>query len=225
MQSAMNQSRPCFWERRKFSDRPTNLFTIGPSSSSSFESCKELNFSKFYLAEADDLWSFWQPKPYICSFCRRKFQSAQALGGHMNVHRADRVRLKLASSSNLNPSTSMECNPNPNSSSGNSQSTEENCTQNFLVEGSMDLKLGRESWKVGEMDYRKRKEYCVDFDIVSNKKEKKITDLMLALSCTSCQGEVEIYEPFDLIKAEEVDLELRLGDPPKLKNCNVVAID
>lgn len=36
----------------------------------------------------------WPPRSYSCSFCRREFKSAQALGGHMNVHRRDRARLK-----------------------------------------------------------------------------------------------------------------------------------
>lgn len=35
----------------------------------------------------------WPPRSYSCSFCRREFPSAQALGGHMNVHRRDRARL------------------------------------------------------------------------------------------------------------------------------------
>lgn len=35
----------------------------------------------------------WPPRSYPCSFCRREFRSAQALGGHMNVHRRDRARL------------------------------------------------------------------------------------------------------------------------------------
>ncbi|KAL7107758.1 hypothetical protein ACP275_06G074900 [Erythranthe tilingii] len=35
----------------------------------------------------------WPPRSYSCSFCRREFRSAQALGGHMNVHRRDRARL------------------------------------------------------------------------------------------------------------------------------------
>uniref|UniRef100_A0A0D9VMT5 C2H2-type domain-containing protein n=1 Tax=Leersia perrieri TaxID=77586 RepID=A0A0D9VMT5_9ORYZ len=30
-------------------------------------------------------------QPYNCTFCRRGFPTAQALGGHMNVHRRDRV--------------------------------------------------------------------------------------------------------------------------------------
>ncbi|XP_021736990.1 zinc finger protein 10-like [Chenopodium quinoa] len=41
----------------------------------------------------------WPPRSYSCSFCRREFKSAQALGGHMNVHRRDRARLKQFSSS------------------------------------------------------------------------------------------------------------------------------
>ncbi|EYU19937.1 hypothetical protein MIMGU_mgv11b021848mg [Erythranthe guttata] len=37
----------------------------------------------------------WPPRSYSCSFCRREFRSAQALGGHMNVHRRDRARQRL----------------------------------------------------------------------------------------------------------------------------------
>ncbi|XP_047324803.1 probable transcriptional regulator RABBIT EARS [Impatiens glandulifera] len=36
----------------------------------------------------------WPPRSYSCGFCTRQFRSAQALGGHMNVHRRDRARLK-----------------------------------------------------------------------------------------------------------------------------------
>lgn len=35
----------------------------------------------------------WPPRSYTCNFCRREFRSAQALGGHMNIHRRDRARL------------------------------------------------------------------------------------------------------------------------------------
>ncbi|GMI84883.1 RABBIT EARS [Hibiscus trionum] len=40
----------------------------------------------------------WPPRSYSCSFCRREFRSAQALGGHMNVHRRDRAKLKQSHS-------------------------------------------------------------------------------------------------------------------------------
>ncbi|KAL7095568.1 hypothetical protein ACP275_10G032400 [Erythranthe tilingii] len=32
---------------------------------------------------------------YSCSFCRRGFSNAQALGGHMNIHRRDRAKLMM----------------------------------------------------------------------------------------------------------------------------------
>ncbi|KHN42608.1 Putative transcriptional regulator RABBIT EARS [Glycine soja] len=49
----------------------------------------------------------WPPRFYYCSFCRREFRSAQALGGHMNVHRRDRARLHQAPPSSCsNPMSS-----------------------------------------------------------------------------------------------------------------------
>lgn len=33
-------------------------------------------------------------RSFQCTFCKRGFSNAQALGGHMNVHRKDRARLK-----------------------------------------------------------------------------------------------------------------------------------
>ena len=33
----------------------------------------------------------WPPRSYSCSFCQREFRTAQALGGHMNVHRRERA--------------------------------------------------------------------------------------------------------------------------------------
>ncbi|RWV96178.1 hypothetical protein GW17_00041138 [Ensete ventricosum] len=58
----------------------------------------------------------WPQRSYSCSFCRREFRSAQALGGHMNVHRRDKARLRESPPSGpslLNPNP----NPNPNLSS------------------------------------------------------------------------------------------------------------
>ncbi|KAF8086609.1 hypothetical protein N665_0619s0003 [Sinapis alba] len=50
----------------------------------------------------------WPPRSYTCSFCKREFRSAQALGGHMNVHRRERARLRLQQSS---PSSSTPSPP------------------------------------------------------------------------------------------------------------------
>ncbi|KAF8379093.1 hypothetical protein HHK36_028522 [Tetracentron sinense] len=48
----------------------------------------------------------WPPRSYTCNFCRREFRSAQALGGHMNVHRRDRARLRQSPSGSADPSPS-----------------------------------------------------------------------------------------------------------------------
>ncbi|CAM8960197.1 unnamed protein product [Rhodiola kirilowii] len=42
-------------------------------------------------------------RSYECVFCKRGFTTAQALGGHMNIHRKDRARPKL----NPSPSSSL----------------------------------------------------------------------------------------------------------------------
>ncbi|CDP03721.1 unnamed protein product [Coffea canephora] len=59
----------------------------------------------------------WQQRSYRCSFCNKEFRSAQALGGHMNIHRRERARMRLSPSSdglNSTPHT------NPNFSSPSS---------------------------------------------------------------------------------------------------------
>ncbi|CAL5386595.1 unnamed protein product [Camellia sinensis] len=38
-----------------------------------------------------------QARSYECTFCKRGFSNAQALGGHMNIHRKDKAKLKQAS--------------------------------------------------------------------------------------------------------------------------------
>ncbi|GMI81068.1 hypothetical protein HRI_001776100 [Hibiscus trionum] len=40
-------------------------------------------------------------KSYTCSFCKRGFSNAQALGGHMNIHRRDRAKLRESSQHHL----------------------------------------------------------------------------------------------------------------------------
>ncbi|KAI3494795.1 hypothetical protein L1887_40407 [Cichorium endivia] len=50
--------------------------------------------------------STWPPRSYTCTFCRREFRSAQALGGHMNVHRRDRARLHQAQPNYNSPNLS-----------------------------------------------------------------------------------------------------------------------
>ncbi|KAK7396418.1 hypothetical protein VNO78_17416 [Psophocarpus tetragonolobus] len=78
--------------------------------------------------------SSWPARNYACSFCKREFKSAQALGGHMNVHRRDRARLRssLPSSSWVSecPKPNPSIKPNPTHLSPSSSSS---ClSNNFL---------------------------------------------------------------------------------------------
>ncbi|XP_071721672.1 transcriptional regulator SUPERMAN-like [Rutidosis leptorrhynchoides] len=56
----------------------------------------------------------WPQRNFMCNFCNKEYKSAQALGGHMNVHRRDRARLRLSSPPlDQHHSNSNSYNPNP----------------------------------------------------------------------------------------------------------------
>ena len=80
----------CWTKKKKYSLNSTSLGS--PTNPSYGDSWEEQAFAE---DAANSLGGcIWPPRSYSCSFCRREFRSAQALGGHMNVHRRDRARLK-----------------------------------------------------------------------------------------------------------------------------------
>ncbi|CAJ1949445.1 unnamed protein product [Sphenostylis stenocarpa] len=82
------------WTKRKYSLSSSLSSPTNPSYGDSWEE------QAFAEDAANSLGGcIWPPRSYSCSFCRREFRSAQALGGHMNVHRRDRARLKQQPSS------------------------------------------------------------------------------------------------------------------------------
>ncbi|KAK7292921.1 hypothetical protein RJT34_15779 [Clitoria ternatea] len=86
----MEQGQCWMWTKRKYS-MSSSLDSPSNNHPSSFDdSWEEQAFAK----DASGSGCIWPPRSYSCSFCRREFRSAQALGGHMNVHRRDRARLK-----------------------------------------------------------------------------------------------------------------------------------
>ncbi|XP_021904073.1 zinc finger protein 10-like [Carica papaya] len=64
------------------------------------DSWEEKAFAEDAAAARSTGGCIWPPRSYSCSFCRREFRSAQALGGHMNVHRRDRAKLKQSLTAN-----------------------------------------------------------------------------------------------------------------------------
>ncbi|KAL3517672.1 hypothetical protein ACH5RR_020261 [Cinchona calisaya] len=57
-----------------------------------------INHQEVDLPEEEDN-SLAMGRSYECVFCKRGFNTAQALGGHMNIHRKDRARNKPAAAS------------------------------------------------------------------------------------------------------------------------------
>ncbi|XP_050382835.1 zinc finger protein 10 [Argentina anserina] len=87
----MEQARYWMWAKRKHSSLLSGSQEIQvPSHDDS--SWEEQAFAEDAAGPLGGC--IWPPRSYSCSFCRREFRSAQALGGHMNVHRRDRARLK-----------------------------------------------------------------------------------------------------------------------------------
>ncbi|XP_024379966.1 uncharacterized protein [Physcomitrium patens] len=61
----------------------------------------------------------WPPRSYSCSFCQREFRTAQALGGHMNVHRRERAQANQLAQLRSGASSGSET---PNSTFNNASS-------------------------------------------------------------------------------------------------------
>ncbi|KAJ8558062.1 hypothetical protein K7X08_004828 [Anisodus acutangulus] len=59
----------------------------------------------YYYGNEDDGLMCLPPRSYTCSFCKREFKLAQALGGHMNVHRRDRAKFMMRQQSPPPPPT------------------------------------------------------------------------------------------------------------------------
>ncbi|KAK4785867.1 hypothetical protein SAY86_002556 [Trapa natans] len=189
--------------------------------------CPWAGFSWEEKAFADDTagvlgGGVWPPRSYSCSFCDGEFRSAQALGGHMNVHRRDRARLK-----HQNPNFSCPLQPPVRSraSSKEANRIDENhgiCCRSFLtrkekpgftfdhgpncdtclsvntVRGRRDVNLKRHKTKTSRSLHHLVKQ-C------SSSSDDRYSSLLLS------SGKMA-----DFIE-DDLDLELRLGDPPKVK--------
>ncbi|CAA7392718.1 unnamed protein product [Spirodela intermedia] len=165
----------------------------------------------------------WPPRSYSCSFCRREFRSAQALGGHVNVHRRDRARLKLSSATQIEiglrqipcpPGVSVGTSRSPSSSSFrvSGTSTIESPKEQILVspsclshffnenpdESSVQIPMGEGDLKEKAPGGKRRKHdltvpHALRFSVAGE-----------SLLQSQTLGGVSI-------PAEEIDLELRLG--------------
>ncbi|OMO66396.1 hypothetical protein CCACVL1_21179 [Corchorus capsularis] len=157
-----------------------------------------------YSSDQTAVWSLdqelsGQPKSYTCSFCQKGFSNAQALGGHMNIHRRDRA--KLRESSEENNMLSLD--------DHNSQVDSE-----IIVLESSEDKSSSSNAKRSSPSKISREEYIYDGVSSSSASPARNKDAVKTLS-------VENYEDSSLLpmnKNIELDLELRLGPEPNQDN-------
>lgn len=129
----------------------------------------------------------WPPRSYTCTFCRREFRSAQALGGHMNVHRRDRARVKQ-STENLDHHQKQHV---TTTNSNQENSTKQQRGNSLIVFACL----------------RKEEPYTSSSRVSGFKKHKKSSGVPpAALPLQRSSSSVD-----------HIDLELRLGDPPAVK--------
>lgn len=162
------------------------------------------NFDKYQITWKSDELGLSQVKFYRCSFCKRGFSNAQALGGHMNIHRKDRARLREFSSENLlSLDINNSFNPPPPENDDSLQG-----------EVSYDEIISSPS-----------KRPCVNTSKENDRSHEVIIGDLLQLplfketplikEASNCVDKQEEEKSMQLNPVSELDLELRLGmEPP-----------
>ncbi|XP_057251228.1 transcriptional regulator SUPERMAN-like [Beta vulgaris subsp. vulgaris] len=161
----------------------------------------------------------WPPRYYTCTFCQREFRSAQALGGHMNIHRRDRARLRDLSPNNnpfyssinnnntdQNPNPNPNSNPNPNNPNPNPISIfspSSSPTNNTMATTTYSHQYSLVSLSLSSIPPSiKHGKHHSDQEVSRvSKNTTSITKEVVRLDLELCLGEAK----------EELDLELRLG--------------
>ncbi|KAH6798414.1 hypothetical protein C2S51_034898 [Perilla frutescens var. frutescens] len=137
-------------------------------------------------------------RSFRCSFCRRGFSNAQALGGHMNIHRKDRAKLKEFSDENL---LSLDINRAVDISPADPATSEEMKKAASSDEKNDDLE-----------------------DLVATSDHNSVRSLQLFAEITSVSDGDDDEKHSEKSKMEltggGVDLELRLGHEPHRSKIN-----
>ncbi|KAK9057784.1 hypothetical protein SSX86_022623 [Deinandra increscens subsp. villosa] len=144
-----------------------------------------------------------ESRSYTCSFCKKVFSNAQALGGHMNVHRRDRARLQESIQETLiTTQTTKALNFDSIDQPDQEQSSDDDGEEGVP---KRPLKLN----EADSHEHRRKKNQAVNL-------KKPILQLSLCMepSATSDHDSSIRSNKFSSLSsspATEVDLELRLG--------------
>ncbi|KAG6727071.1 hypothetical protein I3842_02G113300 [Carya illinoinensis] len=156
-------------------------------------------------------------RSYKCSFCKRGFTNAQALGGHMNIHRKDRVKAPKQHTSG--PSFS-------------NKSDEDNIPSSFI---SVPVPCDPSNYNFPDFEVQKnsqmyfqpsasgsrhpqattfRQSDLSDSRSQSWRMNQELLSANLSLRIGPMHADQEDRRKRGVNKADEVDLELRLGHDP-----------
>ncbi|KAJ0021737.1 hypothetical protein Pint_32743 [Pistacia integerrima] len=142
-------------------------------------------------------------RSYDCTFCKRGFSNAQALGGHMNIHRKDKAKLKQTSSSKNQLDISKINQPPYYFTQPPSKDVVATTTQ--------DRSSSKRPWILGEEN-----------DATSNTDKTHVREVrQLPLFSERPLISSQVHENTEIVlsssssSGSELDLELRLGPEPQ----------
>ncbi|PIA36489.1 hypothetical protein AQUCO_03400408v1 [Aquilegia coerulea] len=148
---------------------------------------------------------------YECVFCKRGFTTAQALGGHMNIHRRDRARNKQPTQPSVSNqpmedfSRSGVLSPFPGHSSFFSPARESQMKSQMYFQSS-ESSGGQKYGYINEEMHSNKPWSLKLFE------ENPHTNLSLQITPTDRADKPEEKQPTE--ETDDVDLELRLGHDP-----------
>ncbi|KZV37608.1 hypothetical protein F511_41885 [Dorcoceras hygrometricum] len=149
-------------------------------------------------------------RSYECNFCKRGFTNAQALGGHMNIHRKDKAKVAKQK--------------NQEEPSKNTKPSEDHTSSRYATFAQMlpnDQKQQRAQQHLNYQVYlpssnpsfeSENYRSCVPFRCLESKEDGK-KDENLSLRIGLPHGDEGVSKGKEE-KNEQVDLELRLGHDP-----------
>ncbi|KAM7262937.1 hypothetical protein ACFE04_000620 [Oxalis oulophora] len=137
-------------------------------------------------------------KSYACSFCKRGFSNAQALGGHMNIHRRDRAKLKLAENHHIVDNSNLV--------------VDNNINDDNIISQPSDI-----SWAKIQSSPRHQIDSCNEINVEELHQYHQGLPFLVEISSLDHQATFEKNEENNLQDSSifqiELDLELRLGAP------------
>ncbi|XP_051118517.1 transcriptional regulator SUPERMAN-like [Andrographis paniculata] len=142
-------------------------------------------------------------RSYDCVFCKRGFNTAQALGGHMNIHRKDRARNKPNSSKHIRLHHQITAAPAAPPIGADYQFESPDQNQVFAYSSGIGLSL------CDNYSYQPQQIMAVDYNHRRRSDQSPAEDWS-ALSLRFVE-DLERNNRIQEMNHKELDLELRLG--------------